>query len=414
MNAIVNDTTTPGARRAQRRLSTALWVTNLASVIASNLSYLYLASLVYRSTGVIEYANAVLMCPMIIPVLACVAMTTLTRRVSPRRLFIGANVTALACAAGLALSLHAAPLLALAGAALIGFADALQRVTRIVAIKLFFPEGDVKFAVPVALSAQFAAGGLSGVLMAVAPHEASPPFMLGVIGCLFTLAAAASLFLPKSAVRPAATAAPHGGGLRAFISALAQRPPFRSTFLRAVAFVGVFQGFYNLSRVALPAHLLHLSDRFVGLLQMLSSVSMIVGAVLFYTCGRRGVAGGAQSEAALIGVCVAAATAAVSVAHPAASFVLYCVFVVAFEFLFLRAQADLVEACPQEIVGTMAAYQYAAMYSAMLLVMAAGNAVQASLHLHGIALGCGLLYLVLRMAISFDGRRMAVNSPRAD
>jgi hypothetical protein len=160
--------------------------------------------------------------------------------------------------------------------------------------------------------------------------------------------------------------------------------------------------------------LLHLSDRFVGLLQMLSSVSMIVGAVLFYTCGRRGVAGGAQSEAALIGVCVAAATAAVSVAHPAASFVLYCVFVVAFEFLFLRAQADLVEACPQEIVGTMAAYQYAAMYSAMLLVMAAGNAVQASLHLHGIALGCGLLYLVLRMAISFDGRRMAVNSPRAD
>ncbi|WP_321951513.1 MFS transporter [Paraburkholderia bannensis] len=395
-------------RRAQRRLTVALWVTNLASVIASNLSYLYLASLIYRRTHVIQFANVVLMCPMIIPVIACVALSSITRRVAPRSIFVSANAVALVTALVLAASLSRLPELALAGAALIGLIDALQRVTRIVAIKVFFPEGNAKFAVPVALSAQFAAGGFSGVLMAVAPHDAAPAVMLGAIAALFTLATAASLFLPAASgeVSPSTQT---GGSLRLFVNALAQAKGFRTTFLRAVAFVGVFQGLYNLTRVSLPAHLLHLSDRYVGLLQLLCSLSMIAGAVVFYRSGRRNFPHGPKVEALLIGCCVIAVTAAVSWLTPVGSFALYCVFIVAFEFMFLQCQADLVENCPRPLVGIMATYQYAAMYVAMLAVMAAGNAASEVFSPGAISLACGVLYLLLRAAIALDGKRALVS-----
>lgn len=86
----------------------------------------------------------------------------------------------------------------------------------------------------------------------------------------------------------------------------------------------------------------------------------------------KGIANGQKFEAILIDVCIAAATSAVAILHPTGSFVLYCFYIVAFQFLFLRCQAHLVEECPQEMVGTVATYQYAAMYSAMLLAMATG------------------------------------------
>jgi hypothetical protein len=419
---------------ARHRLTAALWITNLASVIASNLAYLYLASLIYRTTGMISYANIVLMCPMVIPIIACVAISSATRTLPPRRIFIAANSTALLTAIVLALTLHAYPLVALAGAMSIGLADALQRVTRIVAIKVFFPQGNAKRAVPVALSAQFAAGGFSGVLMLAAPQTLTPDVMLGAIAGLFGLGAVASAFLPHASVRTASAplaSADHGaahrttapvtvtstGGFRDFFHALRSGGTLRASFLRAVAFVGLFQGFYNLSRVALPADLLHLSDRFVGLLQVLSSLSMIVGAIAFFAYGRKNRRDGARVEAIAIGVSVLAASAAVAMPHPATSFIAYCVYIFAFEFMFLSCQADLVESCPKDLVGVMATYQYAAMYVAILLVMALGNLViDGTLVGHAmhpthrftlIAVCCGLAYGLLRLGIARNIRGIA-------
>ena len=92
---------------------------------------------------------------------------------------------------------------------------------------------------------------------------------------------------------------------------------------------------------------------------------------------------------------------------------LYCFYIVAFEFLFLRCQAHLVEECPQEMVGTMVTYQYAAMYSAMLLVTGRRRGscgARSARHRPRMR----VLYLLLRATIVFDGRRIVMNPSQAD
>ncbi|WP_367619817.1 MFS transporter [Caballeronia sp. SEWSISQ10-4 2] len=385
---------TTSAARARKRLTVALWTTNLSSVIASNLTYIYLASFIYRQTGRIEWSNITLMCPMAIPVVACFGIASITRRSGPRRIFAVANGCALGITLLLLLVLGHYPLAALAGATLIGVVDALQRVTRIVALKAFYPDGDVKTAVPIALSAQFIAGGLAGVLMGLAPNEAAPAVVLPWIGALFALAGAVSLLLPVVPTQHASTVEANSS-VSKLLGALDAHPEMRGHFVRVVMFIGVFQGFYNLSRVALPAHLLNLSDHYVGLLQLLSSAAMLVGASCFYASARRGWRFAGRREAALIGICIGASTMAVTLHSPALNFALYFVYILAFEIMFLQCQADLVEACPREHVGTMAAYQYAAMYVAMMVIMGLGSVAVPFIGLNGVALACGVLYVLL-------------------
>ena len=125
-----------------RRIGVLLWTVNLASIAASVFSYVYLSYFVYLRTGSVMLSEAVLLAPMVIPVVLCLAINHFAGAVAPRSLLIGFN------AAGIVTSLLTYALIdrhigaAIAGTLIIGFFDAVQRVARTVAIKRYFSSAD--------------------------------------------------------------------------------------------------------------------------------------------------------------------------------------------------------------------------------------------------------------------------------
>src|SRR4030095_14502045 len=86
--------------------------------------------------------------------------------------------------------------LAIAGAVIVGTSDALQRVARIIAIRRYFSSADVRFTVPLTLTAQFIAGGVAGAMMSIIRGEMTPLVTLGATCLLFGAAAAAAACPP--------------------------------------------------------------------------------------------------------------------------------------------------------------------------------------------------------------------------
>lgn len=268
-----------------RRHSVLLWGVNLCAISASTLSYIYFSYYIYAHTASLILSQVVLFAPMVLPVILVAPIYRLADYLAPRTLLWSANLLSLGCAAATYKILPHHVEVVVLGAVVIGTLDALQRVGRIVAIKCYFPGAQIASSVPLTLTAQFILKRPGGHQSATvqSQHDAwvSPAHYCQS----FSIAALAAYLLPAP-TKPPITVQVAPRLLTALGSLLHEYPALRLSLYQFIVFVSLFQGFFNVSRVLLPAYVLGLGEVYVGLLQAVNSVAALVGAVLFYRLGK--------------------------------------------------------------------------------------------------------------------------------
>lgn len=392
-----------------RRISALLWTVNLSSIAASIFSYVYLSYIVYQKTASVQLSEAVLIAPMVIPVVLCLAINRIAGASSPRAILIWFNV------AGMAVALATYPLVdkhiwtAIAGTLVIGFLDATQRVGRMVAIKRYFSSNDVKYALPITLTAQFIAGAIAGIVLSFYKSEITPAVAGMITICAYGIGAFAGWLLPAapSQVAAGAAAAPAQGALAALARVLRDNPSLQRHFLAFVILVSAYQGFFNVSRVALPTHVLGLSQTYVGYLQIIGATSALGAALLFAYLGKRNTAFGRTAVVALNVFCLGAMVGATGTGDVAVSYTLYFVYMFLWEMLFFKHQSDVVAATPAEDMPLVATFQFAGVYLGMIVTGLLGSWVTHHYGLPAAAIGFAIGYAVLMSWNALRGTRLA-------
>jgi hypothetical protein len=394
-------------QQAPRRLSIFLWTVNLSSIAASIFSYVYLSYFVYQRTGSVLYSELVLLAPMFIPVLLCLVINRVAGASAPRQLLVMTNAAGMLVSLATYRWIDASVPAALLGALIIGFLDAIQRVARTVAVKRYFSAADVKYAVPLTLTAQFIAGGVAGVGLAFFKGEVTPDIASIIVTGAFAVAILAAWCLPRltktdsGAVAGAPEVRNRAGGFSAIIRLLKTNPPLYRHFMTYVVFVSTFQGFFNVSRVALPTHQLNLPQNFVGYLQIISAMSALAGALMFVWSGKRKIVLGRLLVSGLSITSLAAMIGATSVSNVVASYTMYFVFMFVWEFVFFKYQSDIVLVTAQEDMSLVATFQYAAVYLGMLITALIGGIVTHYFGLLPAAIAFSVAYLCFMVFTSF-------------
>ncbi|WCM88675.1 MFS transporter [Acidovorax sp. NCPPB 3576] len=384
----------------KRPLTALLWAINLSSISASVLVYIYLAHHALRDLDSLLVSEFVLFAPMVVPVLLAFQLNQLTGRMEVRRLLRLANVAAAVACLTLFLATDLGPAMVLLGATVIGALDAVQRVARIVVIKRYFSPEEVRYTVPLTLTAQFIAGAVAGAILAFFPTQISAVAAAIATTALFACAALCTWLIPPATTTtdaPGGPAAP--ASLWQGLRMLRDIAALRQAMVSFVLLGAFFQGFYNISRVALPAHHLGLSQQYVGLLQIVASLAAVAGALYFYVQSRRGRAFHLRY---IYPACAAAMVGACLWHSPAVSYPLYFAYFFLFELAFFRLQADIMAATPRDQMPVVATLQYALVYAGMMLaiflgafsVQWFGMAITAMLF----AAGFGLAHLLRRLA----------------
>jgi len=375
-----------------RHVSLLLWIVNLSSIAASVFSYVYLSYIAYQRTGSVLLSEAVLLAPMVVPVLLCLVINATAGSYSPRSVLSWFNFAgALAAAATYALvdRLIAA---AVVGTLLIGFLDATQRVARTVAIKRYFSTEDIKYALPITLTAQFIAGAIAGMTLSFYKSEISA-LMAGVITiAAYAVGMIAALLLPSAVAeeQPKMPTRP----LTTLMHLLRTKPTLQREFVAFCILVSVYQGFFNVSRVTLPTYVLGLSQVYVGYLQIISATSALFAALLFAYVSKRGVMPSKATMVALNVLCLSAMVESTALKDVSVSYTLYFVYMFAWEILFFKHQADVVATTPPEHMSLVATFQYASVYLGMIVAGFAGGWLAHSYGLFAASLAFGMIYVV--------------------
>jgi hypothetical protein len=387
-------------------LTTTLWAINLASISASVLVYVFLAHYAYREINSLLLSEFVLFAPMVMPVVLGFQLNQVASRASARTLLLGANLIGGAVCAVLFLALPLNQWTVLAGAGIVGTLDAVQRIARIVAIKRYFSPEEVRFTVPLTLTAQFIAGAMAGAIIAFFPGQMTTEVVAATTIGLLGIAAGGALLLPgmrPEAGHQQATAA----SIAKCLAMLRSNPALRNALIDFVILGGFFQGFYNISRVALPAHHLGLGQTYVGLLQIVASLSAVIGALSFYFLSRKKVK---PRLGYVTAACAVAMLLSCFLRRPAASFASYFVFFFFFEIAFFRLQGDIMAATPSRDMPVVATVQYAMVYAAMMLAIAVGAFLVNAFGLTTTA----LLFVVGFYAVSAVHLHLSSGGPRSD
>lgn len=346
-----------------------LWAVNLCAISASTLTYIYLSYYVYLQTANLIFSQLILFAPMILPVILVAWIYRLSDWLPPRTLLWTTNLMSLISAWITYQMLPHYIGVAVGGAIIIGTLDALQRVGRIVAIKCYFPGSQIASSVPLTLTAQFIAGGLAGLSMMLLKADMTPDLALKITGILFATAMLAAIMLPASIQSEGAVRATPKL-IRALAVTLNDYPPVRLTLLRFLLFVSLFQGFFNVSRVLLPAHVLGLGEAYVGLLQAVNSIAALVGAVLFYQMNKRGFRLLQLPMPIISSLFMIISARAINLETSYAAYFFYIFF---FEMAFFKLQADLVRCTPAHAMPLMASVQYAGVYLGMIVSIFLGS-----------------------------------------
>lgn len=187
-----------------RRVSILLWIVNLSSIAASVFSYVYLSYITYQRTGSMLLSEAVLLAPMVIPVVLCLVINSAIGSRSPKAILVWFNFSGVVVAAATYALLDHLIAVAVAGALVIGFLDATQRVARTVAIKHYFSTDDIKYALPITLTAQFIAGAIAGVALSVYKAEITSAMAATIVIAAYGFATLAAALLPSAPGQPLA------------------------------------------------------------------------------------------------------------------------------------------------------------------------------------------------------------------
>jgi hypothetical protein len=335
---------------------------------------------------------------MVLPVLFVGQIYRVSDRISPRTLLLLSNGVALLVAVLVYSILPGAALIAIVGGIAIGTLDALQRVGRIVAIKCYFNSQNVESTVPLTLTAQFIAGGIAGAAMGLVKGEMLPWQAMQITAVLFACAAFAAFLLPR-AKRPAGGVAPQSAALIATFSNLMKTTPqLRRSFVSFIIFVSVYQGFFNVSRILLPAHVLNLSEGYVGLLQAVNSMAALAGAILYYKLNKRG------HRLAPLSMACASALFMMTAAYGggfASSYIAYFFYIFFFELAFFKLQSDVVLATPADAMPLVASVQYAGVYAGMILTIFFGSLLVEHIGLFYTSIVFAISYLLVIKLLSF-------------
>ncbi|MCG6122426.1 MAG: hypothetical protein MEP57_06935 [Microvirga sp.] len=350
-----------------------LWIGSFLGTTANFALYLLLASEIFRQTGSALLASLVFAAQWALPVLLVLRIEQAGRMIEPRRLMVGAALTFAGLTAVAAVAAPGvAPVIALC--AIFGALESLVKSGRLVALKRYYEPPALQTSVSSLASAMYLGSAAGGALFALAPSENGVAVVAAAAVGAHLVAAAALATLPAPSV---AVAEGERGALsaRAFAEALrasASDPRVFEALFRLVLVCGVFQGFHNIARTALPLVHLDAGGAAVGVLQVVAAAAIIAGVVTYrfaFAASDRltGVAG-------VLGyVCAALLVAPALTRDAALSFSLYFAFIFTFELLFIHHQTRLVVAAKASAISVVSAFQYAVINLAMLTTAVGGG-----------------------------------------
>ncbi|MBB5461212.1 hypothetical protein [Paraburkholderia sp. Cpub6] len=373
------------------RVSLLLWIVNLSSIAASVFSYVYLSYFVYQKTGSMLLSEAVLLAPMVIPVLLCLVINAAAGRHSPKAILVWFNLAGVLVAAATYALVDHFVAAAVVGTLAIGFLDATQRIARTVAIKRYFSTDDIRYALPITLTAQFIAGAIAGVALSFYKSEITSEMAGAITIAAYGLGALAAVLLPGAPAQP--TPAVSASAFGTLVQVLRTSPALQRHFFAFFLLVSVYQGFFNVSRVTLPSSVLGLSQTYVGYLQIVSATSALIAALLFAFASRRGVTPGKVAMLAMNVICLGAMAGSAAFRDVTVSYTLYFVYMFFWEVLFFKHQADVVAATPPEHMALVATFQYASVYLGMIVAGFAGSWVAQGYGLFVAALAFVVFYV---------------------
>ena len=237
--------------------------------------------------------------------------------------------------------------------------------------------------------------------MAMVKGDMMPWHALLITAVLFSTAAFAAYLLPR-VKRPVATSAPQLAALvKTFTDLLKTNLQLRRSFWQFIIFVSIYQGFFNVSRIILPAHVMGLSEGYVGLLQAVNSVAALVGAVFYYTLSKRGYILAPAYMAVVSALFMIIAAYGGGLISSYGSYFLYIFF---FELVFFKLQSDVVLSTPVNAMPLIASVQYAGVYAGMIVTIFLGSLLVEYVGLLWAGVVLFVCYLLLLSAFRTTGQ----------
>lgn len=379
-----------------------LWSAIVVSSTGSVLGVLALSITVYDRTHSNLAASMVTATQWVVPLLLAPMLVILTIRHPPRTLVVAAECASVPLVVALAVLAPTQPVPAAAVLMARAFLDSVSKTATPIVVRRTVAE----HAVPRAVAATEAARLYGAVLGALAGSVLLGRLSLTEIllcnaGCLVV---SAGLY---AAARLPATVAPRPAGPRRGLAALhagvrtvARDPLLRRAFL-LVASTTVPQALHNVGRTALPVEHLHLGAAGVGLLAVVTTVALGVGAFV----GSVAPSGAARAPDATWGLllvppvllCLASAVPDATV-----SFAGYGAYIVLFEVGYVWFTATAVARCPEESIEEIAALRTTVL-PGVLFVSLCGFGLLVDLT--GM-LGGGIGYLLLAVVVGLSQSRL--------
>jgi hypothetical protein len=374
----------------------------VVSSTGSVLGVLALSITVYDRTHSNLAAGMVTATQWVVPLLLAPMLATLSIRYPPRTLIVAAEFASIPLVVALGVLAPTLPVPAAAMLVARAFLDSVSKTATPIALRRTVADHAVARAVATIEAARLY-GAVLGALAAslVLGRLTLTEILLCNAACLVVSAVLyAAARLPATvAHRPAG---PRRGltALRSGVTTVARDPLLRRAFL-LVASTTVPQALHNVGRTALPVEHLHLGSAGVGLLAVVTTVALGVGAFL----GSMAPSGAARSPDATWGLllvppvllCLASVVPDATV-----SFAGYGIYVVLFEVGYVWFTATAVARCPEESIEEVAALRTTVL-PGVLFVSLCGFGLLVDLT--GM-LGGGIGYLLLAVVAGLSQSRL--------
>lgn len=359
---------------------------------------LTLSTVVYAQTGSAFWSAAVFASQWVFAILSPPAVAWLAQRFQPVMVLAGVDFLAavVVIAAGLIFPVSLVACLVLL--ALHGVLDAINRSLRVLPLKVHVPPEHLKAAVAYFSTAQYLAfgvGPLIGILLidqlTVLEIAALDALSFVVSGCLY-------LSFRKLKIGMGEVFSGFAALWHETRAVVAQNALLRRALLYLVVIVSLYQGFHNVARSEFAFRYLGMSLNGTMYVQLVSSVGIVVGAVLAGRLSRRLSAWSAAFP--LLAITAFGCLAIFLPLGREVMLVLYGVFMALFELAFMAYQAEVVAECPLSSLPAVNAGSVAAMTTGMMLMVFAGAAATDLTSLFAVALVIGVAALALGRLIN--------------
>lgn len=348
-----------------------LWLTNLLSIFSSTIIYIYFSSYIYRSTDNIVLSDLIFMAPMILPVILYFTIADIVKRYRPKAILIYSNIACLILSYITFSYVDDYISLAFLSCLTIGLLDTLQRTSRMVMIKSIYDSESIKSAISLITTAQFVAGGAAGTTILYYGATSGHQHLLVLTGLLYFSAILIALLLPD-VQNTQKEEGKKKASISQLLTLLRDNKQVGRLFLNFVIFVSLFQGFFSITRVALPIHQMGLSDSLVGLLQITISLAAVSGALAFHFMNKKEIEIETKWFTGFAVVSMLVSTTSINVV---VGFAFYFSFMFLFEISFFKHQSKLVIETPESEMGIIATFQYSMTYLGIIISILIGSAL---------------------------------------